>query len=379
MSPLIRVVRRWALFLLLLLSLIPAFVYRSWLDAQTAAVTVLATAIDTPVIGWLAREVTRDPRVEEVRIAGQEATLARPGAGKTWPAVVFVNGATERGHLHPDVQRLARGLARAGFLVVVPDLPGLRRGEITVRTLAATIGVARTTAARRDVRKGRVGFVGVSVGSSLALCAAEDASLAGRVSAIAGIAPYADLEDVALLATTGYVRTGGRLVPYDADDFVQLAVGRSLAASIPAPRDRERLVRFLATIPNERDDPLRGLGSQGLGPQGRALVRLLRNRDSRRFDALWRALPPAVLAAARRLSPAAAVGRLDVPVELATSPTDKYFPVAESRLLAARSNRVHVTVTGSLSHAIPEPSLGSLGAALAFDGWAVRGLRALRG
>jgi pimeloyl-ACP methyl ester carboxylesterase len=379
MRSVIRVARRWALFLLLVLSLIPAFLYRSWIDAQTAAVVVLATAIDTPVIGWLAREVTHAPRVDEVRVAGQETTLARPGTGESWPAVVFVNGATERGRRHPDVQRLARGLARAGFLVVVPELPGLRRGEITVRTLAATVEVARTIAARPDVREGRVGFVGVSVGASLALCAAEEDRLSGRVSAVAGIAPYAELEEVALLATTGYVRTGGRQVPYDADDFVQLAVARSLAASIPARRDRERLVRFLATIPNERDDPLRGLRPHGLGPQGRTVVRLLRNRDSTRFDSLWRALPPAVLAAARRLSPTAAIGRLDAPVELATSPEDKYFPVEESRRLATGSDRVRLTVTSSLSHAIPEPSLGSLGAALAFDGWAVRGLRALKG
>jgi len=374
-----RVARRWTLFLLLVLSLIPAFVYRSWLDAQTAAVVVLATTSDTPVLGWLARSLTDDPRVAEVRIAGQEATLARPGHGKRWPAVVFVNGATERGHLHPDVQRLARGLARAGYLVVVPELPGLRRGEITLRTLAATVAVGRTTAARPDVQDGRVGLVGVSVGSSLALCAAEDGRLSGRVSAVAGIAPYADLEDVAMLATTGYVRIGGRLVPYDADDFVQLAVARSLAASLQARRDRERLVRRLAAIPNGRDDPLRGLRTDGLGRQGRALVRLLLNRDSRRFETLWRGLPPAVVAAAQRLSPVGGLARLDAPVLLATSPTDKYFPVAESRRLAARSDRVRVTVTSSLSHAIPHPSLSSVGDALAFDAWVVRGLRAFRG
>jgi dienelactone hydrolase len=373
-----RIARRWALFLLLVLSLVPAFVYRSWLDAQTAAVVVLATTIDTPVLSWLARSMTRAPRVEEVRIAGQEATLVRPRGGKRWPAVVFVNGATEVGHLHPDVQRLARGLARAGYLVVVPELPGLRRGEITLRTLAATVGVARTTAARRDVQDGRIGLAGVSVGSSLALCAAEDARLSGHVSAVAGIAPYADLEDVTRLATTGYVRTRGRLVRYDADDFVQLAVARSLAASLPAQRDRERLVDVLAPIPNERDEPLRVLRTRGLGSQGRALVRVLRNHSSGRFDALWRALPPAVVAAAQRLSPVTRLAQIDAPVMLATAPHDKYFPVAESRLLAARSDRVRVTVTSTLSHAIPKPSLHSLGGALAFDGFVVRSLRAFR-
>jgi hypothetical protein len=107
-------------------------------------------------------------------------------------------------------------------------------------------------------------------------------------------------------------------------------------------------------------------------------MRLLRNRDSGRFDALWHDLPPAVTAAARRLSPVTNVHRLDSPVALATSPEDKYFPVAESRRLAARSSRVDVTVTSTLSHAIPEPSLHSLGAALAFDGWVVRGLHTFR-
>jgi dienelactone hydrolase len=373
-----RFVRRWALFLLLLLSLIPAFVYRSWIDAQTTAVVVLATTIDTPVVTWLAESVTRKPRIDEVRIAGQQATLARPGSGDRWPAVVFVNGATERGHLHPDVQRLARGLARGGYLAVVPELPGLRRGQITLRTLAATVAVARTTAARSDVDGHRVGLVGVSVGASLALCAAEDARLAGRVSGVAGIAPYTDLEEIARLATTGLIRVDDRLEPYDADDFVQLAVARSLAASLPARHDRDELVRVLGAIPNERDDPLHRLHPRRLGPDGRALMRLLRNRDSRRFDALWRDLPPAVTAAARRLSPIANAGRLDAPVALATSPDDKYFPVAESRRLAARSRHVDVTVTSTLSHAIPEPSLHSLGAILAFDGWVVRGLRAFR-
>jgi pimeloyl-ACP methyl ester carboxylesterase len=374
----LRVLRRWALFLLLVLSLIPAFVYRSWIDAQTSGVVVLATAIDKPVLTWFVQALTRRPRIAEVRIGGQAATLARPRSGKRWPAVVFVNGATARGHLHPEVQRLARGLARAGYLVVVPELPGLRRGQITLRTLRATVAVARATAARSDAKSGRVGLVGVSVGSSLALCAAEEKRLAGRVSAVAGIAPYADLEEVARLATTGYVRVRGRLVAYDADDFVQLAVARSLAASLPARGDRHRLVQVLDRIPDERDDPLRDLSPRGLGPQGQALVRLLRNRQARSFDHLWRGLPPQVIRAARRLSPSAGLARLDAPALLATSPHDKYFPVAESRRLAARSSRVRITVTSSLSHALPKPSVRSLGDTLAFDGWVVRGLRLLR-
>jgi pimeloyl-ACP methyl ester carboxylesterase len=364
----LRLARRWAAFLVLLASLIPVLIFRSWIDAQTAAFVVLSTTIDTPVLNWIAAASTDAPNVVETRIAGQETTIARPGSDGKTPAVVFVNGATEQGHLHPDVQRLARGLARAGLTVVVPELPGLRRGEITLRTLSQLVAIAKTTADDASDRK--VGFVGVSVGASLALAAAEEAALEGRVSAIAGIAPYADLREVALIATTG---SG-----YDPDDFVQLAVARSLAASLPAPRDRHRLIDLFAPIPNERDDPLAGLTPPRVGPGGEALLRLLRNRDPVAFDQLWAQLPRSVRNAAARLSPRSRAQRLQMPVELATSPRDDYFPVSESRSLARIAPHVHVTVTESLSHALPEPSLHAVGAALSFNGFVVRSLRALR-
>jgi pimeloyl-ACP methyl ester carboxylesterase len=362
----------------LLASLVPIAMYRPWIDAQTAAFVVLSTTIDTPVLNWIARASTDKPRAEEVRVAGQEATVVRPGTGKHWPGIVFVNGATEEGHLHPEVQRLARGLARAHFLVVVPELPGLRRGEITLRTLSALVAVARATAQRPDVETGRVGFVGVSVGSSLALAAAEDETLAGRVSAIAGIAPYVDLKEVARLATTGYIRTDTRLAGYNPDDFVLLAVARSFAASLPSARDRGRFETSLARIPNERDDPLAGFTlPAGASRGGRALFELLANGDPLAFDRLWRRLPRSVRDAAERLSPISRPGRLTMPVELATSPRDDYFPVTESRRLARASQHVRVTVTESLSHALPEPSFHGLGAAFHFDGFVVRSLRAL--
>ena len=93
------------------------------------------------------------------------------------------------------MRRPAQGLARAGFLVGVPDLPGLRLGEITPATTHALVRVALAVAGR-----GRVSFYGVSVGATLAL-ATESPGLAGRVRAVGGEAPWTDLEKVIRLAT----------------------------------------------------------------------------------------------------------------------------------------------------------------------------------
>src|SRR5947208_4944626 len=129
---------RWAIALLVIVGLVAALVLRSWVAAQARAVIVLSRTSNTPVVGWLVGVETDEPRTEDMMIAGQPATLVRPGAGRSWRAVVFVNGVTRLGRHHPDVERLARALARAGYLVAVPDPPGLRQGTLTLRTLAAT-------------------------------------------------------------------------------------------------------------------------------------------------------------------------------------------------------------------------------------------------
>jgi hypothetical protein len=373
-----RLVRGLAAFVLALVvaAAIAAIVVPDWTRAQLDAAVALAITQRIPVVAPLARLVTTTPRVDEVVIAGQPSTLARPGGGRgPWPAIVFVNGATRRGRFHPTVQRLARGLARAGFLVAVPDLPGLRLGEITPATAAAATRVALAVSARADVRGGSVSLYGVSVGATLSLLAAEQPALAGRIRAVGGEAPWVDLERVVRLATTGYYGQ----TPYATDPYVRLAIARSLAAALPRAGDRARLLGRLEAVPADDSRPLRPLRSRlRLHAGGRALVSLLLNRDPSRFRALYARLPPALRRGVALLSPLLHAGRLAVPVELASAPHDKYFPPAESRSLARRSPRVRVTITSTLEHAIPRLSLHDFADLAAFNGFIVRFLRDAR-
>lgn len=367
---------RAALLALLLAALICGIVYRSWLDAQARTVGVLALTGRVPVLAWATREATDTPHVQDELVAGVPTTVYRPGGGTHWPALVFLNGVTARGRHHPDVERLAAALARVGFLVLVPDPPGLAEGEVTGRTLAATIAVVHAAG-------GRVGLVGVSVGASLGLLAAEERSLANRVTLVAGIAPYADLENVARLATTGDTLENGQLVPYAAESFLPLVIARSLVAALPPSSDRSRLLANLLRLHEGTPDPLalfRRMRPGEVAPPARALVELLANRDPARFDELYAALSPALRATIVRLSPLAGADRLRAPVEIASARHDKYFPLAETQALAraATHTRVRLTVTSTLHHAIPSLSFSDIADLFRFDGWAVRSLQALR-
>jgi pimeloyl-ACP methyl ester carboxylesterase len=341
-------------------------------------VIVLSRTSNTPVVGWLVGVVTDEPRAEEAMIAGQPATLVRPRAGRSWPAVVFVNGVTRLGRHHPDVERLARALGRAGYLVAVPDPPGLRRGTLTLRTLVATTAVVRAIAERPDVRGGRVALFGVSVGASLALLVAEQPSVAERIRVVAGLAPYTDLVHVVRLTTTAVYVRHGQFERYRAKPFAALVTARSLAAALPPGRDRTLVLARLLAVPDDAPDPLaplRTLNESGLRPRARALVRLLVNRDPARFDSLYATLPQRIRLAARLLSPISAAGRLQARVLIASAPHDKYFPPDETRTLAQRAPHVALTVTPTLQHAIPHFSFGDLAGLFRFDGFLVRVLR----
>jgi pimeloyl-ACP methyl ester carboxylesterase len=355
---------------------IVAILERSWTTAQLRAIVVLSIAQDAPLLAWSMRVVTAEPRVEETLVGGAPTTVVRPGEGEgPWPAIVFVNGATRRGRHHPQVKRLARGLARAGFLAVVPDLPGLRLGEITPATTAATIRAARATADSPDARDGKVGFYGVSVGATLALLAAESPALAGRVTVVGGEAPLVDLRRIVRLTTTGFY-DGTR---YETDPYALLAVGRSLAAGIAPGPGRSQLLAQLEAVDDDDPTPLKGLHATDYRGDAAALARLLLNRKASRFAGLYARLAERQRAGILALSPLVRTRGLVMPVELATAPHDKYFPPAESHALARAAPDVRVTVTSTLEHAVPNISFGDVADLFRFDGFVVRYLRLARG
>jgi len=245
---------------------------------------------------------------ERERIAGVDALVARPRRG-SGPVVVYANAATPLGVEQPAVGRFLSALAGAGFVAVAPELPHVREGEVTPETIDSLIAVAGAAGPR-------VALIGASTGAGLAILAAGDPRLAHRVTAVAAVGPFASLRNVLQLATTGFY--GDR--PCPAAPLLARAAARSLAASAP-------------------DDP--------------AVPALLANRDPSRFDELYEALAPDTRALVWELSPLARIGHVLAPAELASSPSDPFFPVDESRALAAAGRDVRLTVTRALVHVKP--------------------------
>lgn len=286
--------------------------------SHARAVVVLASTARVPLLSRLVVSLTDDPRVESTAVAATPVTIVRP----TRPArgtIVFLNGGTRLGCAHPAVQRLACGMGRAGYTVVVPELPGLKEGRLTPATLEATFEVAAAAAAAEPT--GRIVLFGVSAGASLGLLAAADLAVTDCVAMVVAIAPWADLLAVTRLVTTGL---------YEG-----------------APAGTTSLVRGFVT---------ESLATLSAGGDARPVANLLANKDPERFDALHAALPANVKAAFDQLSPLLIADGLDVPVELVSAADDGYFPIGEAHKLAAALPRVRLTVTSLLDHVRLRPA-----------------------
>jgi hypothetical protein len=350
---------------------------RALLAAQARSAAALATALDVPVAARCVRALTPAPLLEEVRAAGVPSTLARPAGPGGRPAAVLLNGVTARGRAHPRVRALAEGLARAGLLVLVPDPAGLARGELTPATLADTLAASRWLAGHRDAAGGRVALLGISAGTSLALLAAEAEGLAGRVSVVAGTAPFADLREVARIATTATYRGHGRLLRWRAPSFLGLVIARSLVGGLAPGQDQERLRDLLLAEPDETRAPFAALAGVAAprAPDAAAVCALLVNTSPERFDALYGELPPHLREGLAALSPLVGAGRVRARVELVSAPRDAYFPLGEARALAAATGG-RLTVTTTLDHAVPRPVARDLRDLGRFGGWVARSLAA---
>jgi pimeloyl-ACP methyl ester carboxylesterase len=350
---------------------------RGSLRAQAQALAIIGTTLSLPGTSVISR-IGKRQTAYDTDVAGVPVTVVRPSSPPPWPALVFMNGATPNGRNHPTVKRLSSALARAGILVFIPDLPGVAGGELSPETLAHAVAVSEAAARSPESADGRVALAGVSIGGTLALLAAADQRLKRRISAVACVAPFGDLAEVMRLATTETYRDGERFVRHTAPPYLRVGLARSLAAMLAATPATASLCRELRVLDPDPAGPV-GLPEhvfRQAGSEAERLYDLLTNTDPVRFDGLYDALPAHIHEAVFALSPVHVAGQLEVPVEIATAPRDRYFPVAEAQALAATSAHVRITVTSLLAHATPRLSGRYLKELRQLNAFFVRGLAA---
>ncbi|MEX0732290.1 MAG: alpha/beta hydrolase [Aquisalimonadaceae bacterium] len=202
-------------------------------------------------------------------------------------SLVLIHGFTEAGRRDSRLVEFAQSLARSGFDVLVPELPGLTAMAVGTSEVNE-IATALRFAVQAD---GFTGVAAVSFAAGPTLIAAKQPDLADRVAYVVVLGGYYDLVDAIRYATTG-VDAGSKPAepirqPRHEGKWL-LLLGQLDHVADPGDRillqaiAERRMADAGADIENLREK---------LGAEGAAVYQLITNRDPERTVALLKRLP----------------------------------------------------------------------------------------
>ena len=336
---------------------------------------LLLTDMVRPQEKSLMSKLIDGPIVTAVTVPGRgraiRADLYRPAQkGKHFP-LLLVHGVNPTGKDDPQLVLLAKDLARAGFLVLVPDVAGLKAVHVRISdaedVLESFLFLSKTEYARP-----RGGMVGISYGAGPVLLAAADARIRDRVSVISTFGGYYDLRDVLLFILTGTYEYRGQRGYIRPDTSLRwMFVYRNLDL-LRSTADREKFKKIIEKQ-NQFEATAADALAKSLSPEGRALYDFLVNTDQERFIPLYEKLPLSMRDLVYQLSPSRAMRYINASFIIAHGTDDYAVPFTESKRLADAvedKSRVRLALLPQFMHVEPiEPSAGDWFRRYVLGGW----------
>jgi acetyl esterase/lipase len=278
--------------------------------------------------------ITPPPRLEEYNydfaVGHIDSDIYLPASSGQHGALILLLGAVGFPRRDPTLVRFADGLSRAGAVVMIPESSNLQQGEILPGEVDGLVQALDYLQGRPEVDPSRVGFLGFSVGGSVALLVAENERGREQVAFMNVFGAYYDALDFGRAVVSHQIEVNGRTEPWEPSELTVWVFFKQVIASLPNERDRDILRR--AFLENE-EAALRELGD--LSPDGQLALELRRQLPRDRVDQIIASLPPSSLDYFQAISPSSRLSRFKSRLYLMHDYSDRYIPYVESRKLAA--------------------------------------------
>lgn len=288
------------------------------------------------------------------------ADVYRPSDGESRGAMVISVGAAPRIRDHPGVVRLSKAAARAGMVVMIPQLyypfqentlPEDVQGLVDAfgTNIQEVVAAYQWLHQQPYVDPERVGIFGASAGGGVGLVAATDPRIRDDVDFVAALGTYYDMVDLINAITTETISYNGESQPWEPWLKTVRVLYTSVIAYLPEARDRDILTRIFI----DEDVSARQMVSE-LSPLGRDVHDAFQDKDSSRVLAFWSDVSPQDVATLRDISPSSYVASLHTELFILTDRSDPYIPYVESRRLrdaaSHNGNQTHYAEFDFLNH-----------------------------
>lgn len=302
------------------------------------AVVLLLDVYAPALIGVnVAALITPEPRHEETRetIGGTVMRVDwwRPGWGERHPALLIVNGATPVGNDNAATRQFAASLARAGYLVMLPEFPFLKEGRLDADAPRIIADAVLALRVHPEVQGQPVGAFGASVGGGILLIATALLDESFRPDHVTVLGAYFDLDTYAASVAGRAQMIEGELVSWAPSAEVLERLPPAIALAMTETPDRNRVINAFSS--GSYESTLTGL--EGLSPGGRDVI--------------------------NALSPSRIWDRVTPTVFWIHDPNDDFEPLAEARQAeqAPREGRLVLVVPQLVQHAQVSEGAGARG------------------
>jgi pimeloyl-ACP methyl ester carboxylesterase len=343
--------RNWLIFAALCLSATAAY------EPLTRLITTarLLRAVRQVASGEIGKDaaVLEEKIVRRMGATDQEALVYRPSGSAPAGAVVLVAGVSELGCYHPRLLSLSRALARAGFLVLCPDIKMFRDFRIYPPPLdEISLWLKEVRSVKGGQRLRHVGLAGISFSGTLSLIAAARPQNRDLAAYVLGIGSFDDLTHCSdFWFGAGPVTVGPGYYP--TRFYAKWVIMLAALDLLPAAGDREYLGTVLRSLLVQKGVPP---PPESLTDQGRRWHRLALMREDETDMDLSRQIEQHVASYFYpALSTAQPAAEIHCPVFLAHGAYDDLIPAEESRRLQEKivQAKSYLLISPFLTHTHP--------------------------
>lgn len=272
------------------------------------------------------RELSLSTKLGSVR-----ARLYLPTSGTAERGLVVAHGVHYQGIDERRLVPFALELARAGLVVLTPELRDLADYRITSHGVE-TIGAAVTwLAGQRDlVEERKVGVLGFSFAGGLALVAAADPRFCDHIAYVTSVGGHHDLERVLEFFARDAIATPAGIRRQKAHEYglVVLIYGE-LARFVPEP-DRATMRQALRAWLREDRELAREIAARATTPEAEQLFDRVANHRLHEIAPEVERLIAERRPALRALSPRGRLHAIRAPVYLLHGSSDSVIPASET-------------------------------------------------